>query len=574
MPFFLNGSCINVFFSSLPFKQSKNQLVKIHRKTGIMYRSISLVSLAILTSSLVHAQDVTEAYNLSNMSVQGTARSMGFGNALGSVGGDFSTVSVNPAGLGIYRSSELMATPSLKINGTSSSYTGVTTNDNTTAFNFNNIGIVLTDVAHRRRRARSNWQSVSFAFGFNRLADFNNNYTYTGQNNTSSASLAFESDANLNKSNAISTPPGSGLGYMGFQSYLLDTNTSGQFYSIVPFTNGVSQLKSSHITGGINEMSFSLGGSYRDKLLLGISIGVPFINFQNSYYYQESLQNPGAANNTGNFQSFTYSQDLSITGYGLNAKLGAIYKITDFIRVGAAFHTPTYYSINDVSNPSIVTNKTTSDSSFALTVDNGGTLQNQFSYNFVTPWKGVISGTFLLKNIGFLTADIEYVDYSTMRYIFPSGIDYNLNVPFQEEADQVNQQIKKIYKSTVNFRLGAEYRVTPIFMVRAGAGYYGNPYTAYGQTTNNPWYTNQHVDLSVGAGLHQGRFFADVALVHGMYTVYQQPYSVDYSGVISSSPATIPTAKTTYSTNNVALTLGMKLRNAPRERRRPMRNYN
>ncbi len=67
---------------------------------------------ALLIGSLgASAQDITEAYNLSNLTVQGTARSMGFGNALGSVGGDFSSLSVNPAGLGVYRSSEFTLTP-------------------------------------------------------------------------------------------------------------------------------------------------------------------------------------------------------------------------------------------------------------------------------------------------------------------------------------------------------------------------------------------------------------------------------------------------------------------------------
>lgn len=526
-----------------------------------MRRILFLLPVFSWWCSGIFAQDVTEAFNLSNMNVKGTARSMGFGNALGSVGADFSTVSVNPAGLGIYHSSEIMATPSLKINATTSNYTGVSTGDNTTNFNFNNLGLVLTNNAPGRWPHHSKWKSVSFAFGFNRVADFNNNYTYSGQNNTSSASQLFESDANQNKNGALASGPGSSYGYLGFQSYLLDTNANGQFYTIVPFTNGISQLKSSHISGGINEMSFSLGGNYNEKLMLGISVGIPFINYQNSYYYQESLINPNSANNPGNFQSFTYSQDLSITGFGLNAKLGAIYKISDNIRVGAAFHTPTYYSINDVSSPGIINNKNTGDSSIAVTVDNGSVLQNQFNYNFVTPWKGIISGTFLFHKIGFVTADVEYVDYSTMRYIFPSGIDYNANVPFQEEADQINQQIRKTYKAAMNFRLGAEYRVTSIFMVRAGVGYYGNPYTAYGQTVNNPWYTNQHKDLSLGAGLRLNRFFADIAVVHSMYTAHEQPYTIDYTGVISSAaPAAIPSAKIDYSTNNVALTLGMKLK--------------
>jgi len=105
-------------------------------------------------------------------------------------------------------------------------------------------------------------------------------------------------------------------------------------------------------------------------------------------------------------------------------------------------------------------------------------------------------------------------------------------------------------------------------MVRAGFGYYGNAYTAYGQSTQNSYYTTQRIDLSLGAGFHLRRFFADIALVHGMYTGYEQPYSIDYSGVVSSAaPQTVPTSKINFSTNNVALTLGMKFDNHSREHR-------
>ncbi len=132
----------------------------------------------IIGSISASAQDVTEAYNLSNLTVQGTARSMGFGNALGSVGGDFSSLSVNPAGLGIYRSSELSITPSLRINSAKGDYAGTTSSDNNTRASINQFAIVLTSAPKGKRYDSRNWKAVSFAFGMNRVADFNHNYTY------------------------------------------------------------------------------------------------------------------------------------------------------------------------------------------------------------------------------------------------------------------------------------------------------------------------------------------------------------------------------------------------------------
>ena len=145
-------------------------------------------------------------------------------------------------------------------------------------------------------------------------------------------------------------------------------------------------------------------------------------------------------------------------------------------------------------------------------------------------------------------------------------MDFTNNVPFQAEADQINQTIKKTYQGASNLRLGAEFRLSSAFMVRGGVGYYGNAYTAYGENTQNGYYTTQRVDLSLGAGFHWRHFFTDIALVHGMYTGYEQPYTVDYTQVVSGPAATIPTSKVTYTTDNVALTMGVKFDNGRQHR--------
>jgi len=521
-----------------------------------------LLPVLVINSVIASAQDIKEAYNLSNLSVQGTARSMGFGNALGSVGGDFSSLSVNPAGIGVYRSSEISITPSLVINGTSSEYTGATTTDNNTHFNFNNFGLVITNAPKGRRYDHRSWKTISFAIGMNRVADFNQNYTYEGRNNTSSGSQVFESDANMNPGNATSV--NNSYGSLGYQSYLLNLNATGQYVSIVPFGGGVDQLKSEQTNGGINEYTISLGGNYKEKLMIGITVDVPVVNYQSSSYYQETLSSDNNSSNPYGFTSFNYSQNLSVTGAGINAKIGAIYKISDIFRIGAAFHAPTYYSLTDVSDPAIAT--VHNDSLVALSVGNGYLAENRFDYNLTTPWKGVLSGTIILNKLGFITADYEYVDYSSMRYGFPGGVDYSsaTGATFQQEADAINKQIKKTYKAASDFRLGGEARIAKYFMARLGFGYYGNAYTPYGESTANAYYTTQRIDVSAGFGFHFRHFFTDLGFVHSMYQGYNQPYTVEYNNgagtsyVSSGSPATVPTAKINYSLNNVALTLGMK----------------
>ncbi len=511
---------------------------------------LMILPVMIIGSFAVSAQDITEAYNLSNLTTQGTARSMGFGNTLGSVGGDFSSLSVNPAGLGVYRSSELSFTPALKINSATGDYAGTSASDNNTRFGVNQFAIVLTNAPKGKRYDKRDWKTVSFAFGMNRVADFNRNYTYSGHNNTSSASQVFESDANLYPGDDTIQNT---AGYLGYQSYLLNQDKNGVFSTVVPFAGGINQVKSVQERGSINEYVLSLAGNYKEKLMLGATIGIPSVEYTRNSYYTETVD-PGNKNNPDAFSTFTYGSGLKISGNGVNAKLGAIYKFSDLFRAGIAFHTPTYYSISDYFDPLI--SATAQGYNSVLTVDNW-LQEQQFDYHISTPWKTILSATIMLNKFGFITADYEYVDYSSTRYHFPAGVD-NYGQSYQQAADFINREIKKTYTGVSNFRLGGEGRINKQFMVRAGFGYYGDPYTSYGKSAMPAAYTTQRIDVSLGVGFRFRYFFTDLGFVHSMYQGYEQPYAVDYSGVVSGPAATVPTAKISYALNNLAWTIGLK----------------
>ena len=501
----------------------------------------------LLSQTLAFGQSVSDAFNFSNNELQGTARSAGFGNALGSVGGDFGCMSVNPAGIGVYRASEISVSPSLKMNGASSQYAGSTTNDNGAVINVNHFGFVFTKAPRGRRAERTEWKSVSFAFGMNKTADFSRDFTYKGKNTTSSATLAMESDANLNPGS--DSTPGT-LGFLGYQSYLLNRDFNGNFRTVVPFQGGIDQQKSVQTRGGINEYVLTLGGNYREKLLLGVTIGLPVLNFTYSSTYSETID-PSNTTNPDNFTSFSYGKSVSVSGNGINMKLGAIYKINDRVRVGLALHTPTYYSLTETYTPAI---SSIVDGSGTLITTNDFPIGSQFDYHLTTPWKGVLSGTYFFGSKGFVTADYEYVNYSSMHFAYPDGYDDATGMSFQQEESAINQQIKDTYKGASNLRVGGELVLGKITMLRAGVGYYGN---AYQGSVNN----SQRIDMSVGAGWHFYHFYTDIALVHSMYKYTEQPYTIDYSGVVSSNTgAAAPQATVNYQLNSLVWTLGFKFR--------------
>jgi len=489
----------------------------------------------ILVSNLSQAQNFEDALRYSYINPAATARSMGFGNALGSVGGDFASLSVNPAGIGVYRRSEIIFTPSLKINSIKSDYLGQTTPENNTRFTINNIGVVFTKTPQGKRYENSAWKTVSFGIGINRLADFNRNYSYEGLNKESSYSELFSNDAN-NYPNDVNSNPTS-LAYLGYQSYLVGEDNKG-FYSLAyEATNQLRQKRYVEDRGGMNEMVFSLGGNYQEKLMLGATIGIPFLNFNRESYFQE---NDVSGNTSNYFSTFRYKETLKTSGIGFDLKLGAIYKPSDFIRFGAALHTPTWLALTDYYDQSLTTNTENYKQDILKIADPDPVTkvdadQIVFDYTIRTPWKAVLSATGMLGTFGFITADYEYVDYRSAKLGFTEE--------YRDMQTTRNNYLHSITKAASNFRIGAEGHVQNIF-VRVGCGYYGSPYTQSLSGENM-------INISGGIGYRTEHFFADLGWVHTRFNEYQVPYSLP--------DIATPTAKLANNLNNIALSIGIKM---------------
>lgn len=481
------------------------------------------------------AQDVADIVNFSTLQPQGTARSMGFGGALGSIGGDFTSLSVNPAGIGIYRSSEIMFTPSMRFNNTESKYTGVQTSDNLSRFTFNNAGFVLTSASTGRRYERSKWKAYSFGFGINRIADFNRDYAYEGYNKSSAAEKflidAKDYPGDLDNLNTLAG--------LGFHTYLLDTFNNNTF-TLVDYLGGTNQLNVVKERGGLTDINLSFGGNYEEKLMIGGTLGLPHLKFNREVVYTET---DPTNNNNNDFDNFVYTQTLDLIGNGLNLKLGLIYKPNDNFRLGAAFHTPTYYTITSTQNRSLSVN--TENYKFDIYDDASGPVTTAASdesiseYSMTTPGRVVLSAAALFGKYGFITADYEYVNYAGAKYKYDSY--------YKIEENAINRNIKSTYTGASNFRLGIEGRYDN-FMGRIGAGYYGSPY-------KDASLKGERLDLSVGAGLRFDAWYADVALVHSIYETQENPYVVDYGSPI---PLIAPIATTSNNFNTVALTVGFK----------------
>src|SRR5659263_734808 len=106
-------------------------------------KKIIIALTVILNCSLVMAQTELDVLKYVQTDINGTARYMGMAGALGALGGDASAIKDNPAGLGIYRNSEVTGTLNLLVQQTSSDWNGVNTKENLTDIGVNNFSIVI-----------------------------------------------------------------------------------------------------------------------------------------------------------------------------------------------------------------------------------------------------------------------------------------------------------------------------------------------------------------------------------------------------------------------------------------------
>ncbi|MBL7753858.1 MAG: hypothetical protein JNM44_05215 [Chitinophagaceae bacterium] len=488
----------------------------------------------------LQAQDEIDAIRYGFQTYSGTARGMGIGGALGSIGGDFSTLSVNPAGLGIYRSSEFSISPSFQVANNRTEYTGVQASGNSSKFNLGSFGLVLTRAKTGKAYRKSGWKAASFAFGMNRQATYKNEYEYGGKNNTSSLIERFAEEYNrLGGLNTTTLGQVSYPAYAAYQTYLIDRGMgtdSNLAYSYIPYSDGLMQYKSVVEKGHIQEYVISVGGNYMEKLMVGATLGLQSLQYNRTLKYSEDDLS-GKTDNE--FRYFDFREDLETEGTGVNLKLGAILKPIQQLRIGVALHTPTHIEMNDASS---IYMESHTDS--LLLYNNPGasaiTQYQQdslliFNYSLTTPYRALGSFAVLFNQNGFLTADIEYVGYTSMKYNYKG---------FDQEEDAVNQVIRNTYKNALNVRVGAELKLEELG-IRAGFAYYGSPY-------KNSQLNASRMQFSGGLGYRTKFWFLDIAYIFSKQNLREQPYR------LTRATANVPVASTDNRVNQVLCTIGWK----------------
>lgn len=469
--------------------------------------------------SFVYSQNEVDALRYSFNLPGGTARSNAMAGSFGALGGDAYSLGFNPAGMGIYKSSEFTFTPSFEIINSEASYLGKNRSD----FDF---GVNLNNIAYIGTISGENDNNFNIGFSYNRLNSFNENTIIEGVNERNSITDWFAANGRGIRDTMLSKYDNfySNLAYW---TYLINPINADLTMYASDFANyGETQRQTINRSGYQGEYNFSISGSIERKLFLGATLGIQSVRFKEVKTLQETDPN----NVISDFNSLTFKEHLSTKGSGINFKFGILYSPIEWLRFGAAIHTPTFFNLKDEFKTSLSSNFENANKSKQENSYNG-----YFDYELNTPMKANASVGFILDKVALVNIDYEIVSYSKARL---RGDDYS----FSDENDNIMTK----YKPAHNVRIGGEYRYGPLSF-RLGGAYYSSPYES--TESNKSAYTLLY---SLGIGTRFGNSYFDVA--------YSYLDNSNYYGMYGGFGETIdsPLAKITKNQNRISATLGFK----------------
>jgi len=455
-----------------------------------MKRLTLILAAALLTITGALAQNVDDALRYSQIFYTGTARFMSMGGAFTALGGDMSTLSQNPAGLGVFRSSEISLSPQLFHSRTSANFNGIS-DDYLYNFNLGQAGIVSNVISGN---GSSGLVSLNIGYSFNKTNNLHSSARIQGKNTTSSMA-DYWADASYGTNYKNLT----GAAGIAYDAWILDTitGTGAKTFGTV-FSNygdnassdygqNVRRLISNE--GYTGEHAFSIGGNYSNKIFFGATLGISRMRYTGHYEHLEKAD----YSLDSKFSDFTYVEHFENTGTGVTLKIGTIIKPTDEIRIGLAFHSPTLYRINERFYDNITSN-----------FSDGGHYEfenSELAYNYAltTPFRALAGVAYQFKKIALLSVDYEFVDYSTIRFS-ETGDNYDYS--------EKNLEIKNTLKPASNVRLGGEFRFNKIYF-RGGYGYYGKVFKS-GELNQDMF----NRSISFGTGFREQNLNIDFAFTN------------------------------------------------------------
>lgn len=463
-------------------------------------KKIFFAFIAIFTMTM-EAQNITDAVRYSTTDLNGTARYRAMSGAFGALGGDLSSLQVNPAGSAVFLNSTATFTLNIENSDVDVNYmNGMTSNSNTDL----DLGQAGAAFIFNNNDEEANWRKFSLAFNYNKSASFEDDWLAAGDNSTSINSyfLGYADGLRLDllvplKNETVDERYsylgenfgfGAQQAYLGYEGYLFDAVDPDDFDNTEYISNvapGTFDQEYAYTATGLNgKFSFNFATQYQDFLYLGVNLNSHFINYERVTSISE------LNNNNGSLINEIYFEDrLNTLGSGFSFQLGGLAKIGSSLRAGLAYESPTWYTISEETTQYLESYSNV-DGTAIVSPD---VINIYPDYKLQTPSKYTGSLAYLFGDRALLSFDYSYKDYSETKFK-PKD-----DPAFAFQNDLMQQDLK----GASIFRLGGEYRIMD-WSLRGGYRFEESPYT-------NESTIGDLTGYSVGLGYNFGSIKLDLA---------------------------------------------------------------
>jgi len=472
-------------------------------------KKIYLFAFAAMTALQVQAQRATQdtyvGAALATEDLNGTARYVGMGGAMDALGAEISTMGSNPAGIGLFRKNQVSASLSVVSQEDGKTFQ----NGSKTHVSFDQIGIVFSG-----RTGKTSY--LNFGFNFHKNRNFNHVLYAEGALSRKLSNDEYEYFGAQNRQSVIKDGVGlfdtqawSQLDDLYFGNLIYDDATktvSDYAYNAYDFNRAV--------TGYIGEFDFNISGNIKNRLYLGLTVGIQNVNYKNYSEHYEFLYSDN--NLRQDLRDVLISDNHKITGTGFNIKAGLIFRPVEEspFRIGLSVASPTFYRLTTENYTTIGGN-----------VDRSSAKED---FRFNTPWKFGLSLGHTVGNYLALGAVYEYADYGAcdMRTIDGSYYDpyYDTYSSSSSTDNNMKRHTEETLKGVHTVKLGAEFKVDKNIALRLGYNYVSPMYKEDGvrdQTIYSPgvYYasTTHYINwkatnrITAGVGFSFDKFRLDLA---------------------------------------------------------------
>lgn len=466
----------------------------------MMKRNILFASALALVAVSAHAQDQYDLARYTANDLNGTARYIGMGGALGALGADITSMNTNPAGLGIYRSNDisisadlsmLNAGKDLNINGTNRA-------------SLNQLGVAWAS----KYSNYSDLKYINYGFSYRRSSNFFDDFS-VANNWEGEFSQTFQmAEMTYGLKTTVDMPI---LPAVGVGAGTLVKNDDGTYSGSGAYNTDYS----SRSTGGIHEYDFSIAFNWNDKYFLGATLGYRHASFDRETWYTEY------GSDDCSYDMYNY---YSTRGDGMNIKLGGIIRPFDEnnFRFGVAVQSPTYFMMTDENGVEI----NTYDVDGKTNIGSAHSYVDPTDYRFMTPWKFNFNVGTTWENKLAIGAEYELENYHAFKlYDGTEGYENAF-------TSLVDSNVKNMLKTVHTFKVGAEIKLNPEIAFRAGynystAAFDKGAYRSLIEFTDSPVYVDTFTEtsysnqfdlhrLTCGFGYRTSSFYFDLAYQYTM----------------------------------------------------------